>query len=551
MKTIKNMLKSISEYFTRVSSRFPLTLVLIILTSLSAALFIDQSGEFADFMESKGLLFLFISAIGAFFGESLCGQKKALRWCTAAAAALSGVGLVCFYFYGSDPVKVIAGRCTAVYGIALTALGTWFNFRRSGQPFSHWCIRLVYELACLAIICSITSTGLGLVTAVFAALILNGQHFMLIFRINFLVIGCLAGSGILDAQISPERERARFFSAIVKNLLGGLLIAAFVIVYGYILKIIITRVVPSNEIFRILAGLFIIGLPIWTLIGTFEENELPVRIGVKLPYLFIPFLFLQGYAIRERIAAYGLTPMRYLCLVLMVFEVLYILVYALRKRETGVMLPVIAIMAAVSLALPYVNMYSTAVRSQKAIFDRYITADFSDLSPEEQNQLTGAYYYLADDPEGKAAVSDTDPAKLAAIEGSGLTGVPGAEKTVSVSREFTLQDADISAYNSMTAVSTWSSRSEYEAPELFDREAVAFYDPEGSELLTADLSGFIAECIAASGKGLNGSDAISGAVQLDDGRMILVRSCSFVIEEEEAIRHLYVEGLLLENVQRD
>ena len=207
-------------------------------------------------------------------------------------------------------------------------------------------------------------TPIVLVMAIFVTLILNGDHYMMIFRAEFLVLGIIFGSGCLDAQIKEDRELPRFFIVIVKYLLMILLLAAFAIIYGYILKIVITRVVPSNEIFRILAGLFIIGLPIWTLAGTFSEDHFLVRIGVKLPFIFIPFLFLQGYAIRERIMAYGMTPFRYLCLALMLFEVIYIIVYALRRRETGIMLPVFAVLTVISLIVPGINMFSIANRSQ-------------------------------------------------------------------------------------------------------------------------------------------------------------------------------------------
>ena len=331
MKTIKTMLKSISDYFRQIGGRYPLTLLLILLVSLSAALFIDQSNAFANFMENQGLSFLFFWGLGAFFAETQWSGKRGAKWAAAAAAGvLSGV-LVYFRYYSADPLKTNAGHWAAALGIVFAVLGAWRNYKKSGQPFNVWCIRVVHELSRLAIICAVTAAGLALVTSTFVALILNGQHYMLVFRAEFLVLGCLLGSGVLYAQIRPERERPAFFNVIVRYLLAGLLTAAFVIVYIYILKIIITRVMPSNEVFRILAGLFIIGLPIWTLTGTFEEKDLLVRISVRLPYFFIPFLFLQGYAIRQRIAAYGLTPARYMCLVLMLVEVIYIAVYALRN----------------------------------------------------------------------------------------------------------------------------------------------------------------------------------------------------------------------------
>ena len=49
---------------------------------------------------------------------------------------------------------------------------------------------------------------------------------------------------------------------------------------------IILRDIPSNEIFRILATLFIIGLPIWTMSKSFDNNDLIDKINRKLPIFF-------------------------------------------------------------------------------------------------------------------------------------------------------------------------------------------------------------------------------------------------------------------------
>ena len=541
MKTIKTMLKSISDYFRQIGGRYPLTALLILLVSLSAALFIDQSNAFANFMENQGLSFLVLWGFGAFFAETFLSGRRGAKWAAAAAAAvLSGV-LVYFRYYSAEPLKTNAGHWNAACGIVFAVLGTWRNYKKSGQLFNTWCIRVVHELSRLAIICAVTAAGLALVTATFVALILNGQHYMLVFRAEFLVLGCLLGSGVLYAQIRPERERPAFFNVIVRYLLTGLLTAAFVIVYLYILKIIITRVMPSNEVFRILAGLFIIGLPIWTLAGTYDEKDPLIRIAVRLPYLFIPFLFLQGYAIRQRIAAYGLTPLRYLCLVLMLFEVIYIIVYAARKRETGIMLPVIAVLAVICLAVP-----SMSVRSQKAILDRGAAAGFAGLSREDQSSVAGAYYYLASDPEGKLLLTDTDPALIAAIESSGMIGEPDFDRNISVYLEFPVSGADISGFTSLSRVSTWLFKPESAPEGGYDPNAIVFYGPDGSPLLTADLSAFIDECISAQAADPVTAQGPDGILRISENRMILLDHCSFTAETDGTYRWMDLGGVLLE-----
>ena len=547
MNKVKTMLKGISEYFKRVVSRFPVTMALVLLVAVTASVFIDQSGSLGKFMENKGLPFLLVWGIGTYFIESYLPEKKAVRWCGIAATGVTAAILTHFTNSPSEMTRGISSHWTTAYVIVLISLGIYRNYRTSGLPFNQYCIRVVHELSRLAIICAITGLGIVLVMATFVELILNGQHFMLILRAEFLVMGILVGSGLLDAQIHTDRELPRFFIVIVKYLLMILLVTAFAIIYGYILKIIITRIVPSNEIFRILAGLFIIGLPIWTLIGTFERDHFLVRIGVKLPWIFIPFLFLQGYAIRERILAYGLTPLRYLCLMLMLFEVIYIAVYTLRRRETAIMLPVIAFMAVICLIAPGINMFSISNRSQKAIFDRYISADFSDLSEEDQSSLAGSYYYLAGNEEGKALLSETDPAKIEAIKASGLIGIREYDRNIYFTYEFPLISEDIRPFSRMTMLSNENFASG-KNKDNYDPEKVEFYDAEGNLILTADLSGFLNQCIAAEAEHKTGTPDFPGTTEPEEGKLLRITqiNCGISMEPERKINYLYLDAILLE-----
>ena len=74
------------------------------------------------------------------------------------------------------------------------------------------------------------------------------------------------------------------FVEVIKYVLGILVIIAFAIIYLYIAKIIILRDIPSNQIFRILATLFIIGFPIWTMSKSFENNDLMNFKNIIRPY---------------------------------------------------------------------------------------------------------------------------------------------------------------------------------------------------------------------------------------------------------------------------
>ena len=547
MSKIKSLIHRIHEKTERVTSHYSMTTILVIITALLTSFFIDRQGELGQYMEYEGLPRLYLFGIGTFFVETFFAENKIAKTCGFISTALAAVGLTALSNSESALTAELAGHWSTAYIIVLITLGIYGNFKKSGLPFNQWCLRVVHEFVKLAIVCGITALGIALVTATFVTLLMNGNpdNFFLIFRAEFLVMGILAGIGFLDALLNPDAKLSSFYLFIVRYLLTILLLVAFAIIYGYILKIIITRIVPSNEIFRILTCLFILGLPIWTLIGTFPDDHWLVRIGGKLPYIFIPFLFLQGYAIRERITAFGLTPHRYLCLALMVFEVLYILVYALRRRETGIMLPVFAVMTLICLVLPGVNMYSISNRSQKAIFDRYAVQDFETEPTEEQSLAAGAYYFLMGSEAGKAMLVNADPEKIAAIESSGMVGRWEYDQYIFINNDIPVRDADISEFDRLTAVTTYKYESDSEESNHFDPAAIIFYDLEGNQVLTADISAFLNARIAAQLTGSDKSDELSGEVDLPDGSRLLITHCEARVEAEQKITWLKLDGVLL------
>ena len=550
MSKIKNLIHRVHEKTERVTSHYPLTTILVIITALLTSIFIDRQDELGQYMEYEGLPRLYLFGIGAFFVETFFAEKKIAKTCGFISAVLAAVGFTALNNSDSKLTAELAGHWSTAYIIVLITLGIYGNFKKSGLPFNQWCLRVVHEFVKLAIVCGIIALGIGLVTATFVTLLMNGNpdNFFLIFRVEFLVMGILAGIGFLDALLNPDPKLSSFYLFIIRYLLMILLLAAFAIIYGYILKIIITRVVPSNEIFRILSCLFILGLPIWTLIGTFPDDHWLVRIGGKLPYIFIPFLFLQGYAIKERITAFGLTPHRYLCLAMMVFEVFYILVYALRRRETGIMLPVFAVMAVICLVLPGVNMYSISNRSQKAIFDRYAVQDFETGPTEEQSMLAGAYYFLMGSEEGKAMLSDTDRDKIAAIENSDMVGKWEYDQYLRIYEDIPVRDANISEFDRLTALTTYKYTTESEMPNHYDPTAIIFYDLAGNPVLKADISVFLNARIAAKLTGSETSEDFSDEIILPDDSRLLITHCEASIAADHEITWLKIDGIFLKKI---
>ena len=69
-KKLKQMIKNITGYYKQAADAYPITLVLIFLFSVTAAVFIDQSGTVGKFVEDKGIPFLMLWGFGTFFAET-------------------------------------------------------------------------------------------------------------------------------------------------------------------------------------------------------------------------------------------------------------------------------------------------------------------------------------------------------------------------------------------------------------------------------------------------------------------------------------------------
>ena len=177
-----------------------------------------------------------------------------------------------------------------------------------------------------------------------------------------------------------------------------LTIIATAISYIYMAKIFIIREIPSNAIYRILAGLFTVAFPIWVSIYTFKEQSKSIEKMCKiLPIAFAPFILLQIYSIYTRIAENGLTPSRYIGVVFIIFEIIAIFLSLYKERKYLIhTITTAVILIVISTILPVVNMQSASYISQSNRLKKAWKANqtFNQLSDENKNIAKSAYKYL-------------------------------------------------------------------------------------------------------------------------------------------------------------
>lgn len=387
MGRIKEKIKNLKKITNTLFSKFPVTLIIIILTTIIVGFTIGS--EICDSKYfSKVLIFLVTFGIGTFFIETKFREKKNIIFYYVVAGVISGI----FTYLLNDDINSFIFKLYVCYIFSIIAMSIYFIYKGSNVSFEKYVTNIAVNIFKFSIVYGLLAIGLLLISLVFIFLILNVTKTSFIVNIQILVLGLFYIPSILYSLCTIVEIKSKFIKAIIKNVLDILIIVAFAIIYLYIVKIIILRNMPSNQIYRITAVLFTIGLPIWTMSIYLNEDNLIDKINEKLPVLFIPFIFLQIYTISIRIINYGLTEARYLCVIFVVFEAIYITLYLTAREKIYKIIPISVILIVISLIVPVINMNDLSKISQ--VNNLKLIQKNEDLNDAEIAKIIGAYEYL-------------------------------------------------------------------------------------------------------------------------------------------------------------
>lgn len=395
---LKEKILGVLQTFKKSIGKFPLTIISAIVLTVIYTICLDNYSIETTTLTNISL-FIVIFASSTFLIETVLETKIkkkiiyyiiAAIWATVLTYAVNieegllGMSNTIFLF------KI--ERFIICYLIATIVLAIYYNYKNLNKTFEQYVTSTFVTIFKTSLIYGILAIGIAMITAVFVYLILDGESYILVARMEILLFGVYYIPTVLYSFYDQEEEIGKFAKIVIKYVLGTLVIVAFAIIYMYIIKIIFLRDIPSNLIFRILSALFIIGLPVWTMILSFKENTTLDKINRKLPLLFIPFIILQIYSIGTRILSNGITELRYLCLMLIIFEIVYIIIYLTKKEKVSRILLVFLALTVISTIAPYINMFTISNLSQYNNLKIY--KQKTEYSEEEKTKIYGAYNYL-------------------------------------------------------------------------------------------------------------------------------------------------------------
>ncbi len=364
----------------------PVSICLFLLGSIGLGVYQDIADNdfvtfFYQFMFSLSPCFVLLES-----GFDRIREKKFFRIISAAVALISAVlSFAWTYMYAFKHSEAVlqGGKLYSVYTyltrvfivyVCFSALGSvWFMYRKSELSFETYCIRGFLGVMKAGFLYGVVAGGTFTILMVYDVLIHEVNS---MFLAQMIVVGVVGFPGLLIGLSRVSGQITKFSRIVYGYVLPAILALACIIVYIYIIKIIVIRSFPSNEAFSIMTSIFAPGLFIWTAAQGCTEDPL-ARYLKLFPFVFAPFIVVQIICLSLRIGQYGVTGSRYLGILLIIFEIIYVGIYALQmKRGRGIqgcLFPMLLAVALVYYLIPGINVYASVTRSQKAIVDKYLS----------------------------------------------------------------------------------------------------------------------------------------------------------------------------------
>lgn len=538
MKKIKDKIKIIIEKTKKVFEHYPVTMIAIFFATIFLAIF-----EPSDILESKVIenvmLFCITFGCGDFLIETIFKKKDKKKVMYYILSAVLAVILVLLLNIENDVFSILNAvfveyiqRFLICYNLLTVITGVYISLKNSNLDFNEYVVRVAINIFRVGIIYMILAIGLALITSVFIYLILDTSDYDLIERIEILVFGLYFIPGILGSLYDLKNEIGKFAKVVIKYVLDILVIIAFLILYLYIGKIIILQDMPSNQIFRILAALFVIGCPVWTLASYFKDEDVLNKVNKKLPLFFIPFIVLQIYTIGVRIYHNGVTEPRYLCIMLIILEIAYILLYILKREKIENILIVLNVVIAISTIIPYVNMYKVSELNQLSNLKMY--KEKAILSESEEEKVKGAYYYLKSLSNGNQIINEVltkdDIEKITSFEGK-------TSNIVRIYANETVESMYIEGYKEIYLVDISDYSTDISIEDTFTRIPVGDYE--------INLVNLIKDYLAHD-EDIDEYFEENNIVDLDDKTKIVIEQVSLSYDSDSnVLESYYIEGYLL------
>ena len=345
MGKIKSLFEEQKADIKEIFLKYISTIIAVFLLCIVVIIEMDVSSNSWDTYEQI-MAFFMIYACGSFFIETVFNNNKIIMYVVNAFVSfiLTILGFNLDVWVSEAALETYI-KFFFLYIMLLLGISIYAIIKNSGLSFQRYTNTVVLNFLKWGFIFIIFNIGILIILGIFNSLIAKIDVFDIMTKLELLLSGILYFPYALICVLAKKEERSKFYKVVIKYILMGMLLIAMALIYIYILKMVFTASVPKNEVFGICAGVFCLGFVISTMAYAYidedgenanagSENEgienrgnlgIYDNIIKYLKYGFIPMVLLEIYAVGVRISAYGVTEDRYIGVVFIIAQIIYLL----------------------------------------------------------------------------------------------------------------------------------------------------------------------------------------------------------------------------------
>ena len=414
MEKVTNKVKNFLGENQELLKRYPITFLGVLFLTLYCLIVCNSSvlqiSKFWYIVE--GAIF---AILGIFLVEIIIKKERPnaskKKWIGISIASAVGclIGIVSYQRYGIAQGTI--SRWALAYFLILGCFILYQIQKQHAISFCKYLTKVFSNLFIVGIGYGVLNIGLMILATIASVLLIsNGIIMSMLYKsIQILLLGLfLVPFSIKAITMDANKPCGTITKVFVQYILIPMVVISFVIIYLYMAKIFIMQQIPSNVISRILIAIFMVGFPIWNMAASYqEENKWMEWIARILPWIYLPFIGLEVYAITTRTVEFGLTASRYLVYMFIVFQTICLLLNIVKK---GSRLDKIYWVAILMIAITFVSPFHYAkvgnLAQKHQIESSMQDKEFDQLTQEEKKKVSGAYQYLKKQVGKEAGVEE-------------------------------------------------------------------------------------------------------------------------------------------------
>lgn len=246
--------------------------------------------------------------------------------------------------------------------VMIAMLIIYFVVKEKGLSLKEYLLKLFMNSLMVFILCLVVLAGIFVLFLIYDML-LGEIPYYIISRIIVFLLSIISAMGILVSIENVDGSQSIFSKILVRYIMQIMVFIGFMIFYIYLIKIIVKLEMPSNQVFAVCTYLFSMGLfTSFMSLGINEESKYNSAIKF-LPIAFIPALILQIISLALRIGQHGMTTNRYFGVMIIIFEIVYLVFYILdeimhnKKVKLEKVLLIASLLIFIACFVPKINMY--------------------------------------------------------------------------------------------------------------------------------------------------------------------------------------------------